>query len=286
MASMVHDGIPARSSPSFFNTKMNTTPSTPDNPLLPPPWVPFRTSLTFLCRNPRLLGWSLILVVLTGIVTWVGYLFSVDLINQFTGSFFTAPPLVEKFWQWPLLWGWTALKWFYLVLSRVVAFYLAFVLAYSLTAPGYVFLSTWAGNRYTEQAGQGEPVFTLSGALVDLWEGVKIGAMGLVVTVFALFANFIPVIGQAAVFVLYTFYSALMFIDYPSSRYRWTLGQKLLWLRRHHRQAFRLGLFPAMISMIPLLNIFLMALFFPLFTIHATLNFLAIEGRKEVVAAS
>jgi hypothetical protein len=29
-----------------------------------------------------------------------------------------------------------------------------------------------------------------------------------------------------------------------------------------------------------------MAMFFPLFTIHATLNFLAIEGRKEVVAAS
>ena len=224
-------------------------------------------------------------MVLTGSLTWLGYLLSVDLINQVTGSFFTTPPAVEKFWHWPLLWGWTGLKWIFFVLSRVIAFYVAFILAYTLTTPGYVFLSTWAGNRYCEQAGQGEATLTLSGALIDLREGVKIGAMGMMVTVVALFANFIPVIGQVSVFVLYAFYSALMFVDYPSSRYRWTLGQKLTWLRVHSGQAFRLGLFPAMLSMIPLLNIFLMALFFPLFTIHTTLNFLAIEGRKEIVPA-
>jgi CysZ protein len=250
-----------------------------------PPWVPFSYSLFFLFRNPRLLGWSLVLVVLTGSLTWLGYLLSVDLINQVTGSFFTTPPEVEKFWHWPLLWGWTGLKWIFFVLSRVIAFYVAFIMAYTLTTPGYVFLSTWAGNRYCEQAGQGEATLTLSGALIDLREGVKIGAMGMMVTVVALFANFIPVIGQVSVFVLYAFYSALMFVDYPSSRYRWTLGQKLSWIRLHSGQAFRLGLFPAMLSMIPLLNIFLMALFFPLFTIHTTLNFLAIEGRKEIVPA-
>jgi CysZ protein len=265
---------------------MNRPACHPKNATAPPPWVPLSFSLSFLCRYPRLLGWSLILVLLTGILTWFGYLFSVDMIGQLTGSFFLAPPSIEKFWHWPLLWGWTALKWIFLVLSRVVAFYLAFVVAYSLTTPGYVFLSTWAGNRYCEQAGEGEATLTLSGALVDLVEGIKIGAMGLVVTAVALMANFIPVFGQAAVFVLYTFYSALMFVDYPASRYRWTLGEKLLWLRRHHKQAFRLGIFPAMISMIPLLNVFFMALFFPLFTIHTTLNFLVIEGRKELVSVS
>jgi CysZ protein len=261
---------------------MNTTTPPFGRPV--PSWVPLRFSCAFLWRYPRLLGWSLLLVLCTGGVTWLGYHLSVDLINQYTGAWFTSPPTVEKFWHWPLLWGWTALHWIFLVLSRVVAFYLAFVLAYSLTTPGYVFLSTWAGNRYTDQAGQGEAALTLAGAMVDLWEGVKIGAMGIAVTMVALMANFIPVIGQAAVFVLYTFYSALMFVDYPASRYRWTLGEKILWLRRHHRQAFRLGLFPALISMIPLLNVFLMALFFPLFTIHTTLNFLVIEGRKEVVS--
>lgn len=265
---------------------MNSPVNNPRNAASSPPWVPLSFSLSFLCRYPRLLGWSLVLVLLTGTLTWGGYHFSVDLIDRFTGSFFLVPPSVERFWHWPLLWGWMALKWIFLVVSRVAAFYLAFVAAYSLTTPGYVFLSTWAGNRYCDQAGEGEATFSFSGALVDLVEGVKIGAMGLVVTVVALAANFIPVFGQAAVFVVYAFYSALMFVDYPASRYRWTLGEKLLWLRRHHTQAFRLGLFPAMISMIPLLNVFFMALFFPLFTIHTTLNFLVIEGRKEPVAAS
>lgn len=249
-------------------------------------WVPFSASCAFLFRHPRLLGWSLLLVVLTGALTWAGYHFSVDLIDRFTGSFFITPPAVEKIWHWPILWGWTLLKWVFLFLSRGVAFYLAFIASYSLTTPGYAYLSAWAGNRYCAQAGEGEAVFSLAGALVDLREGIKIGAMGLVVTAVALLANFIPLIGQVAVFVLYAYYSALMFVDYPTSRYRWTLGQKLGWLRLHARPAFRLGLFPALISMVPVLNIFLMALCFPLFTIHTTLNFLAIEGRKEVVPAA
>ena len=242
-------------------------------------WVPLGTSLFFLLRHLRLLGASLVLMLVTGLLTWLGYQLAVDFIAQFTGSFFSMPPTVERFWHWPLLWGWTALKWIFVVLSRVVAFYLAFLVAYSLTTPGYALLSIWAGNRFCQGAGEGEASLTLAGVLVDLVEGVKIGAVGLLVTAFALPLNFIPVIGQAAVFLLYVFYSALMFVDYPASRYRWSLGEKLRWLGSHRWQAFRLGLLPALISMAPLLNVFLMALAFPLFTIHATLNFLIIEGK-------
>ena len=252
------------------------------SPVSPAAWVPLARSLSFLIRHPRLVGWSLVLVLVTGSLTWGGYTFCVDLISQYTGSFFSTPPTVEKFWHWPVLWGWTALKWVFFILSRVVAFYLAFVAAYSLTTPGYVYLSTWAGNRYSQRAGEGEAELSLGGVLVDLIEGIKIGAMGLVVSLVALMANFVPVLGQAAVFTLYAFYSALMFIDYPSSRYRWSLGQKIQWLRHHPHQAFRLGLLPALISMVPVLNVFVMALFFPLFTVHTTLNFLAIEGRNDL----
>jgi CysZ protein len=248
-------------------------------------WVPLRTSLTFLFRHPRLLLWSLALVVLTGALTWSGTLVSVDLIDRFTGTFFSTPPVVERFWHWPLLWGWTALQWVFLVLSRVVAFYLAFLAAYCLTTPGYVFLSTWAGNRYSPKAGDGEAAFNLGGILIDLREGVKIGALGLLVTMVALLVNFIPIIGQAAVFGLYVFYSALMFVDFPASRYRWSLGRKLRWVDAHRYQCFRLGLLPAVVSMIPLLNVFLMALLLPLLTIHTTLNFLTIEGKHEIVPA-
>ena len=247
----------------------------------PASWVPLSTSLFFLLRQPRLLGWSLVLVVLTGTLTWLGFSFSVGWVDQLTGSFFTTPPVVERFWHWPLLWGWTGLKWVFVILSRVVAFYLAFLLAFTLTTPGYVFLSTWAGNRFAARAGEGEARMTLAGSLIDLLEGVKIGAFGLLVTAVALPLNFLPVIGQAAVFVLYVYYSALMFVDYPSSRYRWSLGDKLRWLRSHRAPAFRIGLLPALLSMVPILNIFLMAVSLPLFTVHTTLNFLAIEGRRE-----
>jgi CysZ protein len=265
---------------------MDTVTPNPGIGTDPPPWVTLRFSLYFLFSHPRLLGWSLILVVLTGGLTWLGYLFSVNLINQFTGSSFTAAPVVDHFWHWPLLCGWTAIKWIVFVISRVVAFYLAFVLAYCLTTPGYVFLSTWAGNVYTDNAGEGEAGFTLTGFAIDLLEGAKIGGIGLLVTFAALLANFIPVFGQVTVFILYVYYSALMFVDFPASRYRWSLGQKLRWVRQYRNQCFRLGLLPALISMIPVLNVFLMALLLPLFTIHTTLNFLGVERKHGIVPLS
>lgn len=262
---------------------MDTVAPQPGIGTNPPPWITLRFSLYFLFRHPRLLGWSLILIVLTGSLTWVGYLYSVSLIDKFTGSYFSTPPVVEHFWHWLLVWGWTLIKWLFLVLSRVVAFYSAFVLTYCLTTPGYVFLSTWAGNLYTDKAVEGEARFSLAGIFIDLWEGFKIGGIGLLVSFTALLINLVPVIGQISVFGFYVFYSALMFIDFPASRYRWSLGQKLRWVLQHWSQSFRLGLLPALISMVPGLNILLMALFLPLFTIHATLNFLAFERKHEIV---
>ena len=51
----------------------------------PAPWVPLTTSLFCLLRQPRLLGWSLVLVVLTGTLTWLGFSFSVGWVDQLTG---------------------------------------------------------------------------------------------------------------------------------------------------------------------------------------------------------
>ena len=70
----------------------------------------------------------------------------------------------------------------------------------------------------------------MRGVATDLVEGVKIGLYGILVSLAALFVSFIPVIGLVIVFLIYTFYSALMFIDYPASRRRWTLGRKITWL--------------------------------------------------------
>jgi CysZ protein len=72
-----------------------------------------------------------------------------------------------------------------------------------------------------------------------------------------------------------------MFIDYPASRRRWSLGRKIGWLRKNGISAFWLGIVPAVVSLVPLVNIIFMALIFPLFTVHATLNFRALEQAEK-----
>jgi CysZ protein len=76
-----------------------------------------------------------------------------------------------------------------------------------------------------------------------------------------------------------------MFLDYPTSRRRWSLGRKIGWINQHRMAAFYLGILPAVVSLIPILNIFLMALLFPLLTVHATLNFSARQQAENKGAA-
>jgi CysZ protein len=249
----------------------------------PVKWIPLWSSLAFLLRSPRLLGWSLLLMLFTFGLTWGVYLLATDFIDDRTISFFDQIPAATGFWDTIRHYGWLGLKWAFFVTSRIAAFYFAFLVAYTLSAPGYAFLSASTERKQAGQAYE-EDVLTMKGVLVDIWEGLKIGIFGLVVTALALMANFVPLIGQAVVLLLYTFYSALMFVDYPSSRRRWSLGRKIGWLSRYRGQAFRLGVLPAVVSLIPLLNIFLMAFLFPLFTVHATLNFAAMDAAEKEAA--
>ncbi len=251
----------------------------------PAKWVPLTFSIAFLLRSKRLLAWSLILFVITFGLTWLGYFFTVDFVDDLTGSFFLSEPEAAGIWGWTKYIGWEVVHWVFLIISRIFSFYLAFLLAYSISAPGYVFLSTAAEKRYQGEAFEADAALNVKGLLIDLWEGLKIGALGILVTIVALMANFIPGVGQVVVLLLYTFYSALMFVDYPSSRRRWSLKQKIGWLRIHNKQALRMGIFPAFLSMVPLLNIFFIAMIFPLMTVHCTLNFVNIEKHNTLQEA-
>ena len=241
-----------------------------------PAWIPLSRSLSLMFSRKQLLGWSLLLFLATILVTWLCYVLSVDFIDDLTATFMTTAPATDTVWGWIKHKGWLVGSWLLVIVSRIVAFYFAFLLAYTVTTPGYAFLSSAAEKLYAGAAFD-DPGFSLAGIVRDILEGVKIALFGIVVTIVALMVNFLPGIGQLTVVFLYTFYSALMFIDYPASRRRWTLGEKLDWLRTHNGKALRIGLLPAFISMIPVVNIFAIALLFPLLTIHATLNFSAIE---------
>ncbi len=210
-------------------------------------------------------------------ITAAGFDLSTDYIDSIAGQFLSSPPDSSTIWGMVKYKAWTAGKYLFLIITRIVSFYLAFLIAYCLTSPGYVFLSIAAEKIHAGKEFIPDENISIKYILLDLFEGIKIGLFGVIITVVALMMNFIPLIGQAAVFLVYTYYSALMFIDYPASRKHWSLGQKIGWIRNHSSDAFRLGLVPAIISMIPLLNIFLLSLLFPLLTIHSTLNFCAIE---------
>ncbi len=251
----------------------NTTPTTQ--------WIPLSYSFAFLLRSRNLLAWSAILVLVTAAFTWAGYFLTVDLVDSLTGSFFLIQPEAIGIWGWTKYLGWEVMHWGFLIISRVVAFYVAFLIAYSLSAPGYVFLSTATEKRHAGENFEPDAALNIKGLLIDLWEGIKIGIFGIAVTIAALIANFIPGVGQIIVLLLYTYYSALMFVDYPSSRRRWSLGQKISWLKANNKQSLRLGILPALLSLIPLLNIFFIAMIFPLMTVHSTLNFVAIEKGKK-----
>ena len=236
-------------------------------------WIPLSYSLGFMFRNPRLLFWSTILFCITISLTWLGYILTVGYVDLYAHDFISTAPDTGTLWGWVKYVFWLVGKWFILIISRVVAFYISFLLAYCLSSPGYVFLSTAAEKLHLGELFNPDDAFSLKGIFTDLVEGIKIGLYGILVTIAALFVNFIPVFGQIAIVLLYSYYSALMFIDYPASRRRWTLGQKINWVSKHSRVALRLGILPALVSMIPFLNIFLMALLFPVMTIHTTLNF-------------
>jgi CysZ protein len=250
----------------------------------PAEWIPLTHSLSLIIRRKRLFGWSFLLFLVTISLTWIGYLVTVDFMDQVTGNFLTTAPATDTVLGWIKYSGWLVSSWMFLIVSRIVAFYFAFLFAYSLSTPGYAFLSTAAEKMYAGKHFDGEANFSVGGFFSDIFEGIKIAFLGILVTIAALFVNFIPGIGQAVVFLLYTYYSALMFVDYPASRRRWSLGRKLRWLRTNSSPAFRLGVLPALISMIPLLNIFAIAFLFPLLTVHSTLNFSAIELAKEIPA--
>jgi CysZ protein len=240
-------------------------------------WQPFSRSIWLIISRKSLFLWSTVLVLLTILLTWIGYHLTVDFMDGLSAKVLSVAPSPDTILGWVKNKVFLAGNWLYHIVSRILAFYLAFLLAYSLTTPGYAFLSISAEKIFAGEDFDPDAKFSLTGVLIDIFEGLKIAFFGVLVTITALFVNFIPAIGQVAVFLLYTYYSALMFIDYPASRRRWSLRRKIRWLSRHSSPSFRIGVLPALISMIPIVNIFAIAIFFPVLTVHATLNFSAIE---------
>ena len=244
-------------------------------------WYSLGYSFGFMMKNGRVLLMSILLILAMIGLTALSYTLIVDKVEGYLTSLVSIPEQVPGIVGWLKHAGWTVISWFSHVVVKIIAFYLSFLLSYTLTSPGYGFLSVAAEKLHLGEQFQQDGGFSLSGVLVDMFEAFKISLFGLLVSAAAVLMNFIPVIGQMMLILFYVSYSALMFIDFPASRRRWTLGHKLGWLRRNTQPAFRLGILPALVSMIPLVNIFCMSFLFPVLTVQATLNFAVIESERE-----
>ncbi len=137
-------------------------------------WIPLTSSALFMLRHGKLMVLSLFLFILTLGITWLCYHVSIGFVDNLTGDFFLEVPQTLTIWGWIKHKGWLLLKWLFLISTRIIAFYLAFLTAYCLTTPGYVILST-ATEKY--QAGMQFDLTEstkLKGLVVDLKGGINI----------------------------------------------------------------------------------------------------------------
>ncbi|MBT8345497.1 MAG: cysteine biosynthesis protein, partial [Desulfofustis sp.] len=114
----------------------------PQHPVAPT--IPLSTSISFLVGRKQLLGWSVALIALTVVLTWTGFLLTTGLVDHYTASFFDEGPARQSWWGWTKYSGWLVAKYLYVMVTRIIAFFLAFLLAYTLTTPFYSFLSNSA----------------------------------------------------------------------------------------------------------------------------------------------
>lgn len=166
------------------------------------------------------------------------------------------------------------------IVVNVLLFYLSFVVSYALVSPFYSFISAIAEDVYFGKPND-EAEISLPGVIEDVKQALKVSAAALILGILAFFACFIPVFGQIAAFVLCFAMNALLLFDFVTSRRRWSLVMKVKWILRHPAVVLKTALLPSLVSFVPVVNTILTAFLFPLFVVHATMNFACAEKNNE-----
>ena len=166
------------------------------------------------------------------------------------------------------------------IVVNVLLFYLSFAVSYALVSPLYSFISIIAEDVYFGKP-QDEAEFSIPGIIEDMKQALKVSASVLVLGILAFFVGFVPVLGQIAAFVLCFFMNAFLIFDFVTSRRRWKLVQKAKWLVMHPAITVKTALLPSLVSFVPVVNTILTAFLFPLFVVHATMNFAFEETKND-----
>lgn len=164
------------------------------------------------------------------------------------------------------------LNWIFVKLLSIFIFYISLILSYTITSPLYSFISMLAENIYFGKPAD-EADFSFSGICKDLIQAVKISLASALISFAAFFLNFIPFAGQIAAIIAYIFVNSLLLFDFPTSRRRWFLKQKIRWIFKHPVTMLRVGTLPAFISFLPVISNIIIPFLFPFLVVHATMNF-------------
>ncbi|MBP7432515.1 EI24 domain-containing protein [bacterium] len=238
-----------------------------------------KTAAKAIFSNGKLTVASLTVVLAMVLITIFSYHQISSWVDSLTAPFFDKEPLTEGFFDYIYYFGWLITRMVFKAVAAIVVFYISFIFSYTVTSPLYSFISVLAEDIYFGKP-EDATDFSLDIMIEDVLQALKIAGMALVCTVFAFFVNLVPVIGQITAIAFYIVINSLMLIDFPASRRSWDLKTKTLWIRENLMTTLRIGSLPTLISMIPLANNIILAFCFPLFVVHATMNFAEVEKNR------
>jgi len=237
-------------------------------------------SAKYLFSNGKLVVASLAAVLFMVLLSILMYHQISSWFNSLTVSFFSKPPSTEVFFDYIYYGGWWIVKMLFRAIVIIVSFYVSFVISYTVCSPLYSFISIIAEDIHFGRPDD-DADFNFEGVVEDVFQAMKIAGVTVLLSVGAFLINFVPIVGQVLAIAIYVWANSLMLIDFPASRRRWAMKKKLEWTKDNPIATLRIGALPTLFSMIPFVNIILLAFLFPLLVVHSTLNFVAYENRRK-----
>ncbi|MCK5835181.1 MAG: EI24 domain-containing protein, partial [Lentisphaeria bacterium] len=127
---------------------------------------------------------------------------------------------------------------------------------------------------------------TNSSESASFWLGIQRGIQStlimmlrmLLVMFVSLPLLFVPLVGSVLYFLINAWYMAYGYLDYPMGRKGWTFRDKKSFMKNHKREQLFLGCFIYAMSLIPLLNLFVI----PWATAASTLLFIRIDTHHQL----
>jgi len=90
--------------------------------------------------------------------------------------------------------------------------------------------------------------------LATWWTSIKASLLALLVLLFFLWVKFLPLVGVLLFAIIAGFATALTLLDIPFSRRRWTLRQRLAFLRSHLPEWISLGVASGLCFVVPIVG--------------------------------